>query len=175
MTIDASKQTFMLRNKTFTYLLPLLGTDASHFKNCSSAFINKNEDFKIYLLFRTINSWFPQLEEWIRKQHLYDSEESINNEYKMYIFNIPEEYRRVYLNFRDGKYSKFDDEYKRHILRFHKEASKNSLESIKNVLYKGEDAYLKWEKELNVSIPRTQEIGSLPNMEQETFNLQMLT
>jgi len=167
--VKKSNETLELRNnKCFTYLLPLLGDKVSRFKNCSGVFFKdidrpdiKN---KVHLLFRMDKEWSDKLHEWLIKLHLYDSVYDVVDDYKMYVYNLPEGYKKNYHLFISGKFSQMDDEYKRHILNFHKDSgvTDESIIHVKRVLYKDEKLYEQWEKQLDVVISREQEISSIP-------------
>lgn len=92
----------------------------------------------------------------------YDTKISI-----VFIFAVPFDKMKSYKMFSKSKYSLIDEEYKRHILRFH---SLNFSSRLGGILYKQEALYKKIEEELNlnITIDRDQEIGSLLNLRTET-------
>jgi hypothetical protein len=70
--------------------------------------------------------------------------------------------------------------YKLQIINFHLRSRKpntdnSDIEKVKRILYKDEILYLELEKQLDVVIPRTMEIGSIYNPSKEIFNLNLLT
>lgn len=181
------KNTLELRNKTYTYILPSLGTNVKYFKNLSACFIGDVEHpkkkNKIFLLYRMNKTWSDELHEWLTDMYLYDHHYKVLEDYVMYVYNLPEGYEKNYFLFRDGKYSEFNNEYKKQILKFHgTEASRKSLDVVKKVLYRSEELYQQMEEalstpELNsyVKIPRDQEISSIPDKKKEYFALKMIT
>jgi hypothetical protein len=179
--VKESSKTLSLRNKSYTYLLPLLGDKSSVFKNCSGVFYKDNNKpeikNKVLLLFRMNKEWSEKLHDWIKKLHLYNDFYKVDEEYSMYVFNLPEGYKKNYHLFIKGRYSEMDDEFKRHILKFHSDLQTNQGSvAVKQVLYRDEKLYQKWEETLDILIPRTQEISSIPDDKSEVFfTLQMLT
>lgn len=176
-------ETLVLRYKTFTYLLPMLGNTAAEFKNISAAFIGDDHKEKIknkiLLLTRMNKTWSEELHDWYINHENFDGFYSVNEEYNMYVFNLPEKWKANYFLFLQGKYSLFNEDYKLHILNFHLSARDNftdnsDINKVKQVLYKDESLYLAMEQSLDVKIPRTQEIGSIYNKEKEYFNLKLL-
>lgn len=88
-------------------------------------------------------------------------------EYTTFIFKVPFKHLTNYRHFLKSKFSLFEDSYKTHILRFH---SLNYKSRIALTLYKDPLLYKIVEAELNLDfeIDRSQEIGSLLNIENET-------
>lgn len=177
------KKTFLLRNKTFTFLLPMLGSSVKNFINVSACFISdyhkpdiKN---KILLLVRTTHTFSEELHDWLVGNDNFDGFYSVDEEYMMYVFTLPEKYKKNYFLFLEGKYSLMDDDYKNHIIHFHlsnrsKFVDNSDIEKVKQVLYRDEELYIKLEKALDVKIPRSQEIGSIYDIEKEQFNLKLM-
>jgi hypothetical protein len=126
---------------------------------------------KIHLLYNVNYSLFDYQDEWLQEHNLFLDKHQINDDYVMYIFDLPKGYEDNYFKFIKGLYSEMDDEYKRHIIKFH---NVNNTELIKSVLYKSEKLYVQWETKLGVSIPRTQNIGSIPDMNLEIFDISMI-
>lgn len=164
-----------ITNKSFSYILPLCGSSFNDFKFCCGCFVGSNlfpeiKD-KIHLLFNTNYSLFNYQDEWLQEHNLFNDKYQIDDNWVMYVFDLPKGYEENYYNFLNGKYFEMDDEYKRHIIKFH---SSNNTEGLKAVLYKSEKLFVKLEKELEVTIPRTQNIGSLPNLKLEVFDISMI-
>ena len=177
------KKTFLLRNKTFTFLLPMLGETVKNFLNVSACFISDKEKpnikNKIFVLIKTTHSFYEELHEWLITNESFNGFYNVNEDYGMYVFNIPEKWKKNYFLFLQGKYSLMEDTYKNHIIHFHlsnrsKFTDNSDIEKVKQVLYKDELLYLKLENLLDVKIPRSQEIGSIYNIEKEEFNLNLL-
>lgn len=183
MTAEKKKKTFLLRNKTFTFLLPMLGESVKNFINVSACFISDKHKpdlkNKILLLIRTTHDFSEQLHDWLISNENLDGFYEVNEEYMMYSFDLPKKWKKNYFLFLQGKYSLMEDNYKNHIIHFHlsnrtKFSDNSDIEKVKQVLYKDELLYKKLENSLDVVIPRTQEIGSIYDINKEQFNLNLL-
>jgi len=162
----------MDHTRSTTYILPLLGNNRADFPSDSHTFLGdvNREEFKnkiLLLIKKRTDPWFVQnLESLILKEE-YETSYDCNNNYLMLVYNIPEKYKDNYFKFKEGKYSLFDDEYKRKVLSFH---NLGTHSAIGKVLYRDITLYKEWEKVLGVPIPRTQEIGNMPNLKEEYYN-----
>jgi len=158
--------------RSTTYILPMLGKKISDFPtdlNCFLGDTNKVElKDKIFLIVKNQSDpWFvANIESLCLKDNFIESYEC-NNNYTMFVFDVPEEYKSEYFKFKEGKYSLFDDTYKRKVLNFH---NLGTHSTVGKVLYRDITLYKEWEKNLGVDIPRTQEIGNMPNPKQEYYN-----
>lgn len=159
-------------NKSFSFLLPMCGKSFKDFQYCMGCFVgdvnNPKYKDKILLLWKTNYSLFSYHHDFLIEHNLYEDSYYINDEYVMFVFNLPNGYEHNYHLFIEGKYSKFDDEYKKHILRFY---ANQDTTNVEHVMYKNEKLYKAWEQKLNVKISRDQEIGSIPDLEVEMFSL----
>ena len=84
----------------------------------------------------------------------------------MFVFSIPMEHKVDFDNYKMGRYSKFNNEYKLHLMRFH---SIGENHPVMQTLTRAEERYQYWEKELNVKIDRKAEVSSPPDMALETY------
>lgn len=176
-------------NKSYSYILPMLGYKKSEFKGLylpESCFRNcfigddttESKSCKnIYLLykfsFEKIYSDFikklekhPEFVKWYKADKFHD----------MFLFSVPNRWRVDYVYFKQGQYSEFQEEYKQHILKFFSEEPKNCA-ILKGVLYKEESGYKLIEDRLNkdipdhlihkigIKIPRDMEVSSKPNFD----------
>lgn len=158
-------------NRSCTYILPMMGTKRKDFLNLKSCFIGDElrPDLTehILLLFKfSSDRWFLNYEEELKANPLYVENYDADKFHIMYVFKVPEGQLENYNHFKNSRYSQFDKDYKRHIISFYELRSDNHV--IK-VLYKLEDKYLELEEKLNVHIPRTQEIGSIIDLNLEVF------
>lgn len=171
------EKTYVLRNKSFTYILPMIGNSAKEFTNLSACYIGDSSrpelKNKILLLYDTTKPWFDALDDWLQSLPDYTDYYQVNDRYTMYVFDPPENQMRNYILFKQGKYSLFDDEYKREILWFLQELY-NDVTHIRHVLYRAEEKYEQLELELDVVIDRTAEVSSIPDMNREMFNAEMI-
>jgi len=159
------------KNRSYTYILPLTGVSIGEYKNLLQCFVgdkNKPElKNKIFLLTeKSKEAWFEYYDKTIQDHLLYETEYDCDDYHKMYVFDIPEKYRKNYFKFLNGQYSQFDDAYKRHVLSFHGITNRSE---VGKVLYRAESKYKEWEKKLDITIDRGQEIGSMPIMKEEIY------
>lgn len=157
-------------------MLPLCGGKVEDFKYLKGCFIaddtHREISEKIFLLYNDEYSLFQYQDEWLQQLNLFNDKYQVADHFYMYVMNLPIGYESNYHKFINGKYSLFDEEYKRHILKF--QSTYNDIDLVKKILHRSERLYRDWEEHLDVIIPRDQEIGSIPDMEKETFNLKMI-
>lgn len=176
-------------NRTYTYLFPMIGL-SSGMKRDEFLYLRglfcKNDDFpelfnKLYMLLKfNKEREFVFYEDKLRTLDIYDFNYEPDKYHSIFVFNIPDEYKREYEKFIQSKYSEFSDNYKNSIIKFHGFKKNESGNRVIGVLYKKEIAYKLQEEELNdglpesswVKIPRDQEIGKLLEevIEMETYS-----
>ena len=102
----------------------------------------------------------------------YMESEDLSKRTVLYTFKIPDDHLENYTFFIDGKYSEFLEKYKVRILRFHNSGKSSTLGKI---LYKDPTRKEELEKllELNIEIDKNAELYSIPNLEEETLNLEV--
>lgn len=165
-----------IKNKSFSYILPLCGDNYKDFETCLGCFVGStltpDLDKKIYLLYNTDYSQYSYHDDWLCSHNLFYDKFSVTEDYVMYIFNLPRGYEHIYDLFINGKYSKLDDEYKNHIIHFYKDHFET--DNMKDVLYKSEKLRKKWEERIGQLIPKEMEVASIPNKEQEFFDISMI-
>lgn len=169
------------RTRTYTYIFPMLGGNYQEFKYVINAYLydsNNALQDKIFILLYRDTKNIEESKDFIRREQIikidpnFYSMYDLTDNYKMYCFNIPLKWKPAYYLFKQGKYSKFPDIYKRHLLRFHNLTMKSE---VGKVLYRAEEQYEKWEKILKTQINRKQEIGDMPDIiNRETFDRSML-
>jgi hypothetical protein len=163
------------KTRSYTYIFPMLGSNRHEFTNVENCYIgdNSNPDIKnhIFLLLRNEKN-SNKIHEILEIDSNYAGHYNVSDSYTMYYFRIPEKWRPSYHLFKMGKYFKFPDDYKRHILKFH---NTNNKGPVGRVLYKSEKLFKEWEKIIGVKIDRSQDIGTLPDLENaEIFSIEML-
>lgn len=172
------KETFVSRNKSFTYLLPLIGEKGSQYTNVSGCFYGDKDhpehEGKILLLYRLHKDWSDNLVDWVESNPFFVEKYHVDWRYWMFVFDIPEGMEWNYECFINGKYSFMDDDYKRHILSFHGDVNTMDITAVRNVLYRAEEAYERLEEMLDVVIPREQEVSSVPDDQFELFSKERL-
>ncbi len=161
-----------MKNRTCTYLLPLLGKTNHEFKNLVQCFVG-DKDYpkeynRLYLLFnKEDKDWFRNHMEILRNHELFEKEYDVNESYIMLVYKLEGIDQERYKHFVNGRYSKLDEDYKAHILNFYNIGYGSE---VAKVLYRREDKYVEWEKRLGVKIPRSQEIGNKPDFDYEVFD-----
>lgn len=160
------------KNRTCTYLLPILGETIHEFKNLIQCFVGDKafpgEHGKLYLLFKIENEvWFNDYLNNLKNHKFYERNYKVNDDYIMFVYSLTGIDEERYYHFVKGRYSKLDDDYKTKILNFYNIGYGSE---VAKVLYRREDKYVEWEKRLGMKIPRSQEIGNKPNFEYEVFD-----
>ena len=158
--------------RTYTYLLPLLGSSHLEFKNVENCFLGdrnfEDEQNKLFLLTRISSEpWFNSYFKEITSHPKFDRYYKVQNSYFMFVFKIEGEDLEEYTKFKEGKYSTFNQLYKRKILNFY---NLQLHSDVAKVLFRAEDKYKEWEERVGQEIPRSQEIGSMPDAKIEVFD-----
>lgn len=165
-------------NKSTSYILPMIGNHITEFmgnhgpiKQFKNVFIADNDkpEFTehIFLLYEFSGEQnYLLFEEKLKLNPYYIESYDPDYMHTMYIFGVPIEYKTEYELYKQGKYSKFNANYKAHIMRFH---SIGVNHPVMQTLTKAEERYQYWEKELNVKIDRNAEVSSPPDMSLETY------
>jgi hypothetical protein len=156
------------KNRTCVYLLPILGKSVKDFKNLIQVYVGDSdypeEEHKLYVLYEKDN--YEEQQEELKKHPAFERVYSVSDKFFMGVYNLTEEEKEHYDNFLNGRYSKLKDTYKNHILNFH---GLSYHSEIAKVLHRSEIKYQEWEKRIGLPIPRTQEIGSMPVLDEEIF------
>ena len=128
-----------------------------------------NEDENcIVLVFKDSNSIiFSKFERAIIRLRSFVKAYDLDD-YIVFIFDVPGYYEKDYKKFINGKYSKFELDYKLQILEFHNQEIDDRLGSI---LFKSEHRKDNMERALNAHISDESELYSIPTMDDEIFNL----
>ena len=169
----------MTKNRSATYLLPLLSKDISIeftylITNVYLKF-NKNVydiEYPIGLLYGLEDSRaFEEFNDYLTHHPLFHKSFIINMTHKLYIINFPKQFITEYKLFKEGKYSKFSKEAKSLIISYSAEVYKYPplIEDITGVLWKHKSRKEKMEKILGMVIPSDSELASRISYEQETF------
>lgn len=166
------------KTRSYTYIFPMLGNNYMEFPagviNCYIGDTsNPKRRDKIYLLLNHKTEAKRDRDTQILEIDAnYVEHYTVDEDNTMFVYDIPPKWKPAYYLFIAGKYSKFMDLYKRQILNFHG-LSLNG--DVGKVLYRKEELYVQWEKALDTSISRLQEIGSMPNLDlHETFDKKMI-
>lgn len=157
-------------NRTCTYILPMLGNSMEEFYikgifprgNFVNSFVGDNtslySDYCILLLYKFNGKLeYLDFEDKLMKHPEYEAQYSPDKPHVMYVFNIPEKYKEDYQKILDGKYSRISDEYKRHILQFHKFGA---VGPVYEVLYRQEAAFKRLEDLYEIKLNRNTDEAS---------------
>lgn len=178
----------MIKNKSVTYVLPLFckyfaseninlqeALFVSFLENCYVFVKNKENIDEKFII--ELNK--PKDEKLIFENFIINLKNSIifaeyfeNNENIILIFHLPDTIKDTYYKFIEGNYSQINQEDKKVILEFCK--SYTSLElsmKILKIFSKSETLRKELEEQLNMKIPKDIELSSKPNIELETFNI----
>lgn len=149
-------------NRSFTYLLPVLDKKIRKdlIINTYLGYVNTKPDQKLYCLWKYFNNDY--------EEYLYSISENVIDYSKDTILTV-HNYEDVdhYWKFINGQYSQFTEINKKKILKFH---NLNVSSDVWKIMYKYEGYYQLKEKQLNVTIPRTQEIGEIVKFENECLS-----
>lgn len=165
-------------NKSTSYVLPMIGNHISEFigkhgpvKQFRNTFIADNDKPEytehLFLLYEFSQATdYLLFEEKLKLNPNFIDSYEPDYKHTMFVFGIPIDYKNDYHNYLEGKYSKFNPDYKQHIMRFHTIGINHP---VMQTLLQAEERYKYWENELNVKIDRNAEISSPPNLKLETF------
>ena len=165
------------RTKASLFILPMLpGNRAKYYFDTRllNCFIGTHKHKNVIaLLYRfSAEQDFIQFEKMLMGLDYYMESEDLSKRTVLYTFKIPDDHLENYTFFIDGKYSEFLEKYKVRILRFHNSGKSSTLGKI---LYKDPTRKEELEKllELNIEIDKNAELYSIPNLEEETLNLEV--
>ena len=180
-------------NRSNTYVLPMLGGLESNYRGTKfpqsqykGCFLGDKvqegyESNQIMLLYRLPFQSSENVDNWtsfetfnLMGSKYFRGDYKADKHHQMYVFDIPEQWKKDYNLFLEWAPSKFTDAYKRQMLIFYNvEKNGGVLNPLYQVLYKnskhGEQRFLELETLLNCSIPREQENSSSPYWEIEYF------
>jgi len=180
-------------NKSFLFILPFLGLTIRNSPDpilnyCSGVYIGDASDSelqnKILILFEDIRDPLSDdIENTFTKNEWYRGQYVPKEGYVMYMFEVPDSYKKDYDHFMNGRYSQFSESLKRAIVKYHcKKLDVNS--PIYGVLYKTEQRREYLEKLLSydpqgnfvssVTISPSAEYASIINLDEEVFEKNQL-
>lgn len=160
------------RNKTSTFILPVLGGNRKLFL-WNTYFINAhlNDDNTLTLVYRIENTpLLNKLRSTIESFTIFMESIEIEGEFVAYKLKIRKAYYKILSAFRKGKYSKFPMSYKDKVLNFHDKDMENI---IADVLFRSKRRLAYLENLLGCEIGPEIDLLSLP--ENEQFNIKNYT
>ena len=161
------------RTKSSTFIIPMLGGGrrlffwTRLFLNC---FIRTSQDkWCIALLYRwSGDPLFLKFEKALSHFRDFDRMYDPTNNTVLFIFNIPDAFKKDFTKFLKGEYSKLSEQYKIDILRFHNQ----SIDSeVGQILYQDPERRIRMEEELGVKFAKDTELLSIMDIENETLNI----
>lgn len=175
------------RNKSDTYILPMLGFKDSQFYsshnlpqsqyvNCFIGDKSKNIKNKILLLYKfSDHKLYLNFEVVLQNHDLYESSYETDKLHTMFVFSIPDNYLNDFNKIINGKYSTITNSYKEHIINFH---SLSKTSETFGIIYKTQNRREQLELEINsglpkfnwTKIPKDIELESIFNNDIEIFN-----
>jgi hypothetical protein len=176
-----------LYNKSKTYLLPLIapliGIEQKFFEYVDNTYMfDENNEFQecFYIThdFFFKNPEFTKYEHKLVDNQFFQKLIDISTNKVLYVFKFPEEYLHEYYCLQQGKYSEFGEDAKKQILNFwttiygKSHTGVNFILSVKKILYKDKTLKQEIEKNLNVKLDDTIELGEIVVKENETFVLE---
>lgn len=174
----------MSKNFSYTYLLPLLSEQVDLKKTIltfvTNTYVTTNKDtelgkFYIICKFNYSDLNFSKLEDILISNDLFITSYDIG-EQVLYEFKFPDVYKFEQRMFIQGKYSQFEDDSKKLILKFWSELYghipsfvSNTLSKIRQILNKDNKLRVKMNRELNINIEKGSELGNKVDVKEETF------
>lgn len=162
------------RNKSTFCVMPMLDIKRDdlywdfYYLNCYVAIEEYPEDKdKFYLLFdfNKETQAYLTTRDLISKCDNYAREfchTSKTKDYIIFVFNVPEKYKREVTLFKEGRYSEFNREYKNLIFKVHKVTDKKELWHI---IMKSDNRRKRLSEELNHEIDKDTELWEKPKTE----------
>ncbi len=173
----------LVDNKTYRYILPMLGDSINNFINLTGCFLGDrmypDYDNHILLMFKHVETQgYLDFERKLSKHPMYAAWYKVRDFEHMYVFNVPIEHQRDYDLFKESKYSQLSELYKRQIITFHRFQKYGYGSSTIKILYRDEQLYIDKEAEINkdlperewTHIPRSVEIGEILHLDEEILN-----
>ena len=129
---------------------------------------NKVEN-KIILLYRKSNDiLFKKFKNALKQFRSFRSMEDIDDDYILFIFDVPTHHVKNFKLFKEGKYSKLNRTYKLKILDYH---GLNVDNAIGQILFKTSKRKKHLEKKIGMYLPDDAELYSIPEKHEEHFNI----
>jgi hypothetical protein len=161
------------KNKSSLFVTPMLGGTRSvwHYNRLHfNTFIDKDNKL-IQLLYKNSNDpLFLNFKKAVTQFKNYQTHEIIADgklKYILFTFKVPEQQKKHYDLFLNGKYSKFSRDFKLKILEYHELEVDHFIGQI---LFRSKRRKAKLEKKIGEVLPDGAELFSIPNFKDELFN-----
>lgn len=156
-------------NRSYTYLMPMLGIVYDQFKNVKACFVGDEDKpqyqehlFVLHKKDDTEESYYKSLE----SHPMFVERYMVDLQHEMFVFEIPDSQIDNYRKFRDSKFSRMSNEYKQHLKSFFRILNNHPVMKILN----RDEKYRKaLEESLGVVIDKEAEVASVLDMEVEIF------
>ena len=159
-------------NKSFTYVLPMLGKYLNiNPSDVSACYIGDSytSDFNGHILLIFHDEFLKQNKDSLLKNELFkDTYLHIEHEKQIFVFRVPDEHKDDFQKYLDGRYSRLKKSYKLEILTFH-DVAKNS--AVFHVLTRNETLRRRLQNKLKVSIGEDLELSSKPDIQYEYYSI----
>jgi hypothetical protein len=161
------------KTKTSLFLFPMLGGERRllfYDTLFINAFIEKRDNVDCILLLykNSKRKAFLEFVGLLNKLTSFIAVENPSPKHLLFVFKVPDIYKKDFENFKLGKYSKLRDSYKLQILDFHRYDIDGNMGQI---LFKSKERREYLENKLDAQLPEDSELYSIMNEEEETFNL----
>ena len=161
------------RTKTSLFILPMIGGNRRLLFYDSlliNAYIKreKRTNYIVLLYRKSRKKVFKEFIQLIQNLKHFSSLEEPNKHCYVVTFKVPSKYKQNFNMFLNGKYSKFDDEYKLNILDFHRYDIDGRLGEI---LFKAPRRREQLERQLNAKLPEDSELYSIIDRKKEELQL----
>lgn len=160
------------RTKSSLLLMPMFNGDRRLYmysKLLLNCFMGENLDTLVLVYRFSGESTFLRFESALKSFKNFIKSEDPNEYCVKFEFNIPNRLLKNFDHFINGKYSKFDAEYKEQILKFH---DFDIHSQVAEILFKAESRRTALEKKLDVKLPADAELLSKINIDKEIFNIE---
>lgn len=166
--------TMARRTKASTFVMPMLGGTrrlffwSKLFLNC---FIKTEEDgYCVALLYRwSGDPLFLKFEKALAQFKDFSRVTDPSTNTVLFVFKVPNKAKDNFDKFRTGKYSKFSEEYKFDILRFHNVSDDSEISQI---LWQDAARREEMEQKLGCKLDPNSELLSIIDEDNETFNIE---
>ena len=157
------------RTKSSIFILPMLSGTRGLFlydSNLINAFIgyDTTQDHIVLLYRWSADTLFAKFDLALKKFPTFVRSFDADPQHVVYIFSIPEAHEMNFKYFKEGKYSKLEDEFKLKILDFHNMGVDSALSKI---LFKSDERKRELEEKLAAEIPENSELLSIINLKDE--------
>lgn len=178
--INSKKKVDIKRNISRSLLFYLLELDSVDYEkeivNTYIKDVDKEYSFPVIHVLISLNtevSKLSKLDKSFKKLPVFIESASINENYVMYTFKIPDKYLEDYERFLLGKYSQYSTKAKNQILQYSLPWGINFQVLTKQPpKYKDQfDLKKDWEAKIGIKFNENQELFSSPDIDKETFNI----